>query len=193
MSHLVARVEEVGADGFIIRSPAVGIVDSVPELGVYVNPHQVVARLNVMGRSLGLKLPRDVQGRVVEQLIAGTWVPIDYGRPLFKLSKAAKSDAGKESARAQRVGGAEAGLVEVRTPSQGVFYRRPGPDSPPYVEEGSMVGPGTVLGVVEVMKCFNQIAYGGDDVPVRGTVARILVADASEVSFNQVIMLVKPA
>jgi biotin carboxyl carrier protein len=56
-----------------------------------------------------------------------------------------------------------------------------------------VVGPGTVLGVVEVMKCFNQIAYGGDDVPLKGIVTQILAADASEVGFNQVIMLVKPA
>ena len=81
----------------------------------------------------------------------------------------------------------------MRTPSQGVFYRRPSPDSPPYVDEGSPVVPGTILGVVEVMKCFNQITYGGAEVPARGTVARILVADACEVGFGQALMLVKPA
>lgn len=192
MSFLVAKVEEVGADTFIVRSPAVGVVDLVPERGVYVNGHEVVARLTIMGRSVGVRLPRDIQGRVVEALVAGAWQPVDYGRPLFKLSRAAAADVGQGPARTQEAVSATQGLVEVRTPSQGVFYRRPSPDSPPYVDEGSAVSPGTVLGVVEVMKCFNQIAYGGDDVPARGTVAKILVADASEVGFDQVIMLIAP-
>jgi len=192
MTFLVAKVEEIGADDLVIRSPAVGIADDLPEVGVVMNPRQTVTRLNIMGRKVAVRLPCDVQGRVVERFVTGVYVPVDYGRPLVKLSRAAVADVEQGRPRAPKTREAESGLVEVRTPSQGVFYRRPSPDSPPYVEEGSAVGPGTVLGVVEVMKCFNQIACGGDDVPARGTVAKILVDDASEVGFNQVIMLVKP-
>jgi biotin carboxyl carrier protein len=50
-----------------------------------------------------------------------------------------------------------------------------------------------VLGLVEVMKCFNQIVYGTDDAsPDRGTIHRILAADASEVKYDQVLFVVKP-
>ena len=52
---------------------------------------------------------------------------------------------------------------------------------------------GTVLGLVEVMKCFNQITYGGPDLPARGTVAQILAEDAAEVQFGQALFRVKPA
>jgi acetyl-CoA carboxylase biotin carboxyl carrier protein len=45
----------------------------------------------------------------------------------------------------------------IRTPVPGVFYRRPDPDSPPFVEEGDAVEPGTVVGLVEVMKQFHEL------------------------------------
>jgi len=45
----------------------------------------------------------------------------------------------------------------IRSPVPGVFYRRPDPGSPPFVEEGAEVEPGTVVGVVEVMKQFHEL------------------------------------
>lgn len=45
----------------------------------------------------------------------------------------------------------------IRSPVPGVFYRRPDPDSPPFVEEGDAVEPGTVVGLVEVMKQFHEL------------------------------------
>ena len=50
-----------------------------------------------------------------------------------------------------------------------------------------------MLGLVEVMKCFNQIAYGGPGLPERGTVAKILVDDSDEVVHDQVMFLISPA
>ena len=52
---------------------------------------------------------------------------------------------------------------------------------------------GTVLGLVEVMKSFNQIAYGGPGLPERGTVAKVLVQDAAEVTYGQTLFLIRPA
>jgi len=45
----------------------------------------------------------------------------------------------------------------IRSPIPGVFYRRPDPDSPSFVEEGDSVEPGTVVGLVEVMKQFHEL------------------------------------
>jgi biotin carboxyl carrier protein len=49
-----------------------------------------------------------------------------------------------------------------------------------------------VLGLVEIMKCFNQITYGGPGLPERGRVAEILAEDAAEVQFGQVLFRIKP-
>ena len=45
----------------------------------------------------------------------------------------------------------------IRAQIPGIFYRRPDPDSDPFVEEGDSVEPGTVVGVVEVMKQFLEV------------------------------------
>lgn len=45
----------------------------------------------------------------------------------------------------------------IRSPVPGVFYRRPDPASPPFVQEGDPVEPGTVVGLVEVMKQFTEL------------------------------------
>ncbi|MET8948944.1 acetyl-CoA carboxylase [Streptomyces sp. NPDC004542] len=45
----------------------------------------------------------------------------------------------------------------VAAPFPGVFYRRPDPASPPFVEVGDTVDAGTVVGLIEVMKMFQEI------------------------------------
>ncbi|MEM9048031.1 MAG: acetyl-CoA carboxylase [Pseudomonadota bacterium] len=47
--------------------------------------------------------------------------------------------------------------TELRSPLPGTFYRRPAPDQPPFVEDGSDVAVGTVIGLVEVMKTFHEV------------------------------------
>jgi len=47
--------------------------------------------------------------------------------------------------------------VEVRAPMSGVFYRRPAPDEPPYVEVGDTVQKRQVLALLETMKVFQKI------------------------------------
>ena len=46
--------------------------------------------------------------------------------------------------------------------------------------------------MVEVMKCFNQITYGGPGLPESGQVTGILVEDAAEVRFGQPLFRIKP-
>ena len=87
-----------------------------------------------------------------------------------------------------------AGMTAVRSPTDGVFYRRPSPDADPYVVEGSEIERGSVLALVEVMKCFNQIAYGRDEEsPEKGRIHRVLADDAHEVRYGQVLFIVEPA
>lgn len=58
--------------------------------------------------------------------------------------------------------------VEVRAPMSGVFYRRSGPEEPPYVEVGAPVIKKQVLALLETMKVFQKIKS-----PVAGTVLEI--------------------
>ena len=45
----------------------------------------------------------------------------------------------------------------IRSPFPGTFYRRPDPQSDPYVSEGDRVRPGDVVGLVEIMKNFYEV------------------------------------
>jgi biotin carboxyl carrier protein len=49
-----------------------------------------------------------------------------------------------------------------------------------------------VLGLVEVMKCFNQIVYVGPGFPDRGTIASVHAEDATEVRFGALLFHVRP-
>jgi acetyl-CoA carboxylase biotin carboxyl carrier protein len=76
---------------------------------------------------------------------------------------------------------------EIRSPIVGTYYRSPSPDSPPFVEVGSKVSPGTVLCIVEAMKLMNEI-----ECDCYGTIAKILVENGQPVEYNQLLFLVEP-
>jgi len=59
--------------------------------------------------------------------------------------------------------------VEVRAPMSGVFYRRPTPDQPPYVEVGDTVKKKQVLALLETMKVFQKVKC-----PVNGKILEIV-------------------
>ena len=48
-------------------------------------------------------------------------------------------------------------MAEIRSPIPGIFYRRPSPDEPEFVQEGDAVEAGAVIGLVEVMKQFHDV------------------------------------
>ena len=81
----------------------------------------------------------------------------------------------------------EPGLIEVKTPLLGIYYRAPKPGEPPFVDVGSKVDTDTVIGIVEVMKLMNSVPAG-----VKGEVVEILGANGELVEHGEVLMLVRP-
>jgi acetyl-CoA carboxylase biotin carboxyl carrier protein len=79
------------------------------------------------------------------------------------------------------------GLLEVRAPLPGTFYRAPKPGAPPYVDVGSHVEEDTVVGLIETMKLFNAIHANA-----RGTVVEFLVDDAQLAQRNGPLLLIEP-
>lgn len=74
------------------------------------------------------------------------------------------------------------GLLEVRSPMVGTFYRKPSPEDPPFVEEGAKVKKGDTLCLVEVMKLFTTV-----EAPEDGTIAEIAQEDGATIEFNQLL------
>ena len=82
----------------------------------------------------------------------------------------------------------EAGLLEIKSPMVGTFYRSASPDVPPYVEDGARVEKGKTVCIVEAMKLMNEI-----ESEVTGTVVKTCVANESPVEFGTVLFLVRPS
>ena len=76
----------------------------------------------------------------------------------------------------------------VTSPFVGTFYRAPSPDSPPFVDVGSVVKKGQVLCIVEAMKLMNEI-----EAEVDGKIAEILVLNATPVEFGEKLFRIEPA
>lgn len=76
----------------------------------------------------------------------------------------------------------EPGLLEVRSPMVGTFYRRPSPDEPPFVEQGAKVKKGETLCLVEVMKLFTAV-----EAPEDGEIIEIVQEDGATIEFDQLL------
>ena len=79
------------------------------------------------------------------------------------------------------------GLVAVRPPLLGTFYRAPQPGAPPFVEVGDRVDEETVVGVVETMKMMTPVHAG-----VRGTVVEFRLGNGEFAEADAVLLVVEP-
>ena len=80
------------------------------------------------------------------------------------------------------------GMVVVRAPNLGTFYRAPKPGAPPYVSIGQKVEPGTELCLIEVMKLFTTLKAGA-----KGTIKRVCAKDGAMVEFGDILFYIEPS
>jgi biotin carboxyl carrier protein len=76
-------------------------------------------------------------------------------------------------------------VADILSPLPGIFYRKPGPDKEPYVNEGDHVDVGQTIGVVEVMKQFTEVRSD-----TAGTLDTFQVEDSGTVNPGDVIATV---
>ncbi|HXX67799.1 MAG TPA: acetyl-CoA carboxylase biotin carboxyl carrier protein [Polyangiaceae bacterium] len=78
--------------------------------------------------------------------------------------------------------------VDVTSPFVGSFFRAPSPDTPPFVEIGSVVRPGQTLCIIEAMKLMNEI-----ESECAGTVIEIFAQNGKSVEYGQKLFRIKKA
>ncbi|MBI5117770.1 acetyl-CoA carboxylase biotin carboxyl carrier protein subunit [Candidatus Poribacteria bacterium] len=76
--------------------------------------------------------------------------------------------------------------IEVRAPMSGVFYRRPAPDQPAYVEVGNVVKKKQVLALLETMKVYQKIKA-----PADGKIAEIVAENESPLADGDLILVIE--
>lgn len=182
---------------FDILSPGVGLYDLAPAAGTYLTPGSFVGYLTVMRRYFHLLVPEGHHGVVTHLHVANRKQRVEYGQPLFTVSPMAETGLKTEFERMDaETPTAEEGIPEgmfgVRSPTDGIFYSRANPQSPPYVEVGAEVSRGDVLALVEVMKCFNPIVYPGEpEFPARGRIVRVIPRDTTEVKHGSILFIIQ--
>jgi len=185
--------------GWVIRAPRVGIFRrGAVETDLVAQTGDVVGTLGVLSRRIPLVLPADVDGHIAESMLSDRTQAVEYGQPLFRIraetSGGVKKGAGPASVAAESQGAAEVpeGCFPVLSPIDGIFYTRPSPGAPPFVETGAVIETGRTIGLVEAMKSFNAIAYGGPGLPPRAAIVEIRAKDTSEVRQGATLLVVRP-
>ena len=81
----------------------------------------------------------------------------------------------------------EEGLVPIKANVTSIFYRKPSPEEPPFVEVGDEVQEDSVVCLLEVMKCFRQVTA-----EVAGRIEKICVESNNLVEEGTVLFLIRP-
>jgi acetyl-CoA carboxylase biotin carboxyl carrier protein len=79
------------------------------------------------------------------------------------------------------------GTAAVPAPLLGIFYRAPKPGEPSFVEVGSRVEAGTIIGIIEVMKLMNSVRAG-----LGGEVVAIPARNGELVEYGEPLLFVRP-
>ena len=163
-------------DGDALRAPAPGTFHRLVAADHLVAPGDVIGELDVLGRISRVIAPDHVRGLVVLE-DPEAHRAVSYGDVLLRLGTVAASTEPRAEAAAAGAARAAAGHV-FRAPTSGRFFGRPAPDKPPFVAPGTLLEPGAVVCLLEVMKTFHRVAYAGEPARVR----EVLVADGADVN-----------
>ncbi len=168
-------------DGLLaLVAPSVGYFRTAVRKGDVLAPGQHFGAFESLAKTHALSVPKGAAGKVVEVPTHGR-VACAFGEVLCVLDPEA---AGATLEVDESAAAGATGLV-FRSPMSGRFYAKPSPDEPAFVSPGDTVTTGKAIGLLEVMKTFNRIAYGGDEVPAQAVIKRVLVEDGADVEAEQ--------
>jgi acetyl-CoA carboxylase biotin carboxyl carrier protein len=166
-----------------LESPTVGLYRGEPRPGSLVTPESSLGQLEILGVLHHLLAPAGASGLVVPAEAPGPRLsrrPVGHGDLLVALDPEAVTGAAAAGPGAAP-GTSTANLV-FRAPTSGRWYTRPGPGKPPLIEVGTQVQQGQAVGLIEVMKTFSRLHYGGEGLPSPARIKAILIKDEEDVS-----------
>lgn len=169
-----------GRDGerTILKSPSPGWFRPAIAHGELISAGRMLGELVVLGRRVRVVAP-DIAGAA--SLATDAPRAVGYGDALVVVDQAAAARRQTDPPRAASTAELADQLV-FRAPTSGRYYGRPSPDKPAFVTVGAELAAGTTVCLLEVMKTFNRVTYGGAGLPARARVRALLVADGADVN-----------
>ncbi|WAS93777.1 acetyl-CoA carboxylase biotin carboxyl carrier protein [Nannocystis punicea] len=181
-----------------LLAPGVGMFRGAPDPGMLVGPEQPIGALEILGVVHHVLAPAGAGGLVVapEEAPRGPAParrPVGFDDLLLTLDPSATRSESAANATGPVAGAGASGAAVLRAPTSGRFYVRSGPGKPAFVKAGDVLEAGQTVGLIEVMKTFSRVLYGGDTLPSRARVVRVCQADESDVAQGDPLLEVEPA
>lgn len=174
-----------------VLSPAVGYYQIQVKNEMPLAPGSEIGILRILNKRYSLKLPENISGKVLLNDDLDFTIPVGFKDKLFELdcSSFGATITSKESVEKKDEINVDDGYI-IKAFTTGIFYRKPAPDSPPFIEVGKKVEKGKTLGLIEVMKSFNQIIFSGEENFNHGIVKKIYAEDSQEVKTGDPLFLI---
>jgi acetyl-CoA carboxylase biotin carboxyl carrier protein len=172
-----------------LGAPKVGVWCDPVAPGTPVAPGVMLGTLVQLGRRLAVVAPPGVTGIVSGPAPRDRRRAVGYGETLLSVSPLAALTPEAQGTRDEA--GSSAGTYRVVAPTDGVFYPAASPGGPPFAPKGARLQVGQTIGLIEVMKTFNPIAYGGGALPESAEVVEVLAGDGDEVRAGQALLVVR--
>jgi len=166
-----------------LRAPMPGVFVPWIAQGDLVTAGGAIGELVVLGKATAVLAPRPGATGIAVRIAATGVRAVGYGDTLVTLDPtlSVSPGAGPSAGDPAAPGAAVAGLV-FRAPTSGRFYGRSSPDKPAFVTAGTALTPGATICLLEVMKTFHRVTYGGPGLPDTAQVRSVLVADGDDVN-----------
>ena len=166
-----------------IASPRVGYWRGAPAVGTIVRAGEALGVIETLGVRYPVVAPDGVEGVVVRVAAPDlARKPVGFGDVLAVIDRSVVGASKDPSADAGGSADEQTGGLVFVSPMSGRFYARPGPDKPPFVEPGQTLKTGDSIGLLEVMKTFNRLTYGGAKLPPTARIKRVVPADGDDLN-----------
>jgi acetyl-CoA carboxylase biotin carboxyl carrier protein len=149
-------------------------VKTVETLAALMSQHDL-SEINLRDGTLHLRLRR-----------GAVKAPVMMAAPAAPTSSAPSAAAAKPAAEAPAA--PKKNLIDIKSETVGTFYSQAKPTDPPFVKVGDRVTPNKVIGLVEVMKTYNEVQAN-----CTGVIVEILAVNGKYVEFNEVLARVDPS
>ncbi len=143
------------------------------------------AEVSIETKELKLTVKNHSQQPVITNIQNPVQTPTN--QPLVSVSdKQTTNNAKSVNSEAKNTAIPE-GYVTINSPMVGIFYRKPSPDKPTFVNIGDSIKKDQVVCLIEAMKLFNEIESDKS-----GTIVKALVDDGTPVEYDQPLFLIEP-